>query len=468
MSGELKEYCGLVGVFGHPEAANLVYLGLYALQHRGQESAGIVSYNNGELYIERGMGKVAELFTEERLRKMPGQVAIGHVRYSTAGDSSINEAQPLVVRYSEGQMAVAHNGNLVNAEQIREQLVEDGSIFQSTTDSEVIVHLIARSRQDTFADRIIDSLNKIKGAFSLIFQKGEELIVVRDPYGFRPLCLGSLGDSTYVVASETCALDLIEAKFIREIEPGEMLIINKSGLHSQRPFPPAPLRFCVFEYIYFARPDSVLNGKSVHLVRKEFGRQLAKETGVEADLVISVPDSGTSAALGYAKEACLPYDLGLIRNRYVGRTFIEPKQAIRHFGVKVKLNAIREVLRHKRVIVLDDSIVRATTSRKIVKMIRAAGAREVHMRIASPPVIDPCFYGIDIPTRMELVAATHSADEIRRYITSDTLGYLSVEGMNKALGLNGDDICAACFTGKYPIEFPMEKVTQLRLFDRFR
>ena len=468
MDKKLHEYCGLVGIYGHPEAANLAYLGLYALQHRGQESAGIVSHHKGTLKVEKGMGRVADVFSEERLQRLPGKLAIGHVRYSTAGDSDVKEIHPLVVRYSEGEMAVAHNGNLVNADQIRDQLVEDGSIFQSTTDSEVIVHLISRSRENTFVDRIIDSLNKIKGAYSLLFLKDNKLIAVRDPYGFRPLSLGVIGESSYVVVSETCVLDLIEARFIREIEPGEMLIISESGLISQKPFIPKPKRFCVFEYIYFARPDSILNGKNVHNVRKEFGRQLARETKVEADLVIAVPASGTSAALGYAEESKLPFDLGLIRNRYVGRTFIEPKQSIRHFGVKVKLNAIQDVLRDKRVVVIDDSIVRATTSRKIVRMIRDIGAKEIHMRIASPPVKWPCFYGIDTPTRKELVAATHSLEEIRHYITSDTLGYLSIPGMNKAVGSDGDDICQACFTGDYPVDFPSEKVTQLRLFDQFR
>ncbi len=446
----------------------MAYLGLYALQHRGQESAGIVTHYNGELKMERGMGRVADIFNEERLEKLPGEVAIGHVRYSTAGDSGINEVHPLVVRYSEGEMAVAHNGNLVNAEQIKEQLVEDGSIFQSTTDSEVIVHLIARSRETSFSDRIIDTLTSVKGAYSLLFLKDGQLVAVRDPYGFRPLCLGSLGESSYVIASETCVLDLIEAKFIREIEPGEMLIIDESGIISLMPFATQPNRFCVFEYIYFARPDSMLLGKTVHLVRKEFGRQLARDHMERADLVIPVPDSGKSAALGFAEEAGIPFDFGLIRNRYVGRTFIEPKQSIRHFGVKVKLNAIRDVLEGKRVVVIDDSIVRATTSRKIIKMIKDAGAREVHMRIAAPPVQYPCYYGIDMPNRKELIAATHSLEEIRRYITSDSLGYLSVSGMNKALESTGDGFCQACFTGRYPIDFPAEKAVQLRLFDRFR
>lgn len=460
MEGRLKEYCGLVGIYGHSEAARLAYLGLYALQHRGQESAGIISWDGHELKTERSMGLVAEVFTEERLDRLPGEVAVGHVRYSTAGDSSLNEAQPLVVRYSGGVMAIAHNGNIVNALQIRERLVEEGSIFQSTSDSEVIVHLIARSRQKSFADRIIDALSRVSGAYSLIFLNGDELIAVRDPYGFRPLVLGSLGDSSWVVVSETCALDLIEARFVREIEPGEMLIINRQGMFSRKPFAAEPQKFCVFEYIYFARPDSDLRGKNVHLVRKEFGRQLARETKVDADLVIAIPDSGTSAALGFSEESGIAYDLGLIRNRYVGRTFIEPRQSIRHFGVKVKLNAVRDVLCGKRVIVIDDSLVRATTGRKIVKMIRAAGAREVHMRIASPPMRYPCYYGIDTPTRRELIASTHSVEEICRYITSDSLAYLSIEGMKKAIDSKEEDICLACFTGEYPIFFPGEEIIQ--------
>lgn len=460
MEGRLKEYCGLVGIYGHSEAARLAYLGLYALQHRGQESAGIISWDGHELKTERSMGLVAEVFTEERLDRLPGEVAVGHVRYSTAGDSSLNEAQPLVVRYSGGVMAIAHNGNIVNALQIRERLVEEGSIFQSTSDSEVIVHLIARSRQKSFADRIIDALSRVSGAYSLIFLNGDELIAVRDPYGFRPLVLGSLGDSSWVVVSETCALDLIEARFVREIEPGEMLIINRQGMFSRKPFAAEPQKFCVFEYIYFARPDSDLRGKNVHLVRKEFGRQLARETKVDADLVIAIPDSGTSAALGFSEESGIAYDLGLIRNRYVGRTFIEPRQSIRHFGVKVKLNAVRDVLCGKRVIVIDDSLVRATTGRKIVKMIRAAGAREVHIRIASPPMRYPCYYGIDTPTRRELIASTHSVEEICRYITSDSLAYLSIEGMKKAIDSKEEDICLACFTGEYPIFFPGEEIIQ--------
>ncbi|MEW5804019.1 MAG: amidophosphoribosyltransferase [bacterium] len=461
MHGKLKEYCGLVGIYRAPEAAKLAYLGLYALQHRGQESAGIISWDGHEMKIERGMGHAADVFTEERLERLSGDIAVGHVRYSTAGDSSIIEAQPLVVRYSDGLMAVAHNGNIVNALQIRESLVEEGSIFQSTSDSEVIVHLIARSRQKSFADRIIDALQKINGAYSLLFLKDDELIAVRDPYGFRPLCLGSLGGAP-VIVSETCALDLIEAQFVREIEPGEMLIINRHGAFSQKPLTPQPEKFCVFEYIYFARPDSVLRGKNVHVVRAEFGRQLARETKVDADLVISIPDSGTSAALGFSEEAGIVYDMGLIRNRYVGRTFIEPRQSIRHFGVKVKLNAVKDVLRGKRVVIIDDSLVRATTSRKIVKMVQAAGAQEVHMRIASPPVRYPCFYGIDMPTRKELIASTHSVEEICRYVTSDSLEYLSIEGMKNALGCSDkNDICHACFTGEYPISFPGEEITQV-------
>ena len=460
MHGKLKEYCGLVGIYGAPEAAKLAYLGLYALQHRGQESAGIISWDSHELKVERGMGHAADVFTEERLERLPGEIAVGHVRYSTSGDSGLNEAQPLVVRYSDGVMAVAHNGNIVNALEIREQLVEEGSIFQSTTDSEVIVHLIARSRQKSFADRIIDALQKINGAYSLLFLKGDEMIAIRDPYGFRPLCLGSIGDSSLVVVSETCALDLIEAQFIREIEPGEMLIINRHGMFSQKPLAPQPEKFCVFEYIYFARPDSIIRGKNVHVIRKEFGRQLARETMVDADLIISIPDSGTSAALGFSEESGVAYDMGLIRNRYVGRTFIEPRQSIRHFGVKVKLNAVKDVLRGKRVIIIDDSLVRATTSRKIVKMVRAAGAKEVHMRIASPPVKSPCFYGIDMPTRKELIASTHSNEEICRYITSDSLAYLSMDGVRKAIGSNREDTCHACFSGEYPVCFPGEEITQ--------
>ncbi|MBN2373344.1 amidophosphoribosyltransferase [bacterium] len=464
MSGTLKEHCGVVGIYNHPEAANLAYLGLYALQHRGQESAGILSLDGNKMFIEKGMGKVADVINQARLAQLPGSAAIGHVRYSTSGESSLAESQPLMAKYASGTIGITHNGNLINAERIRSLLVEDGSIFQSTTDSEVIVHLIARSRAAGFAQRVIDSLSKIEGAYSLIFLTETQMIGTRDPHGFHPLALGRIGDG-YCIVSETCAMDLIGATLIREIDPGEMVIIDETGIKSFRPFPSQKTRFCVFEYIYFARPDSTIHGLNVHMVRKEFGRQLARESAVDADVVISIPDSGTSAALGYAEESGIPYDIGMIRNRYVGRTFIEPKQSIRHFGVKLKLNPVKELLSGKRVIVIDDSIVRATTSKKIVSLIRGVGAREIHLRISSPPTCFSCYYGIDTPTRQELIASSHTKDQICSYVEADSLEYISVEGMRRSVGPMGDKICDACFTGDYPLPVKEEHFVQLRLFD---
>ncbi len=465
MGLKLHENCGLVGIYNHAEAANLTYLGLYALQHRGQESTGIASCEDNKIYLEKGMGKVADVFfNRSRLAQLPGRMAIGHVRYSTAGDSSLAESQPLLFKYANGTVAVAHNGNLINAELIRKRLVEDGSIFQSTTDSEVIVHLIARSKAVGLVQKIIDALSKIKGAYSLLFLTETEIIGMRDPYGFRPLALGKIGKG-YCLVSESCALDLIGAKLIHELEPGEMVIINNKGVDSFRPFPAENATFCVFEYIYFARPDSTLNGLNVHMVRKEFGRQLAREFKLDADLVIPIPDSGRSAALGYGEESGIPYDIGMIRNRYVGRTFIEPQQSIRHFGVKLKLNPIKELLKGKRVIVIDDSIVRATTAGKIISLIRGVGAREVHMRISSPPICYSCYYGIDIPTREELIASSHTKEQISRIIGADSLEYLSVEGMRKSIGQMGNMICDACFTGNYPLPREKEHFIQLRLFE---
>jgi amidophosphoribosyltransferase len=462
------EECGVVGIYGHPEAANLAYLALYALQHRGQESAGIASSNGQTLLVHRGMGLVADVFDEKIIRRLEGSLAIGHNRYSTAGSTILKNSQPLVVKYTHGSLAVAHNGNLVNAEELRARLEVHGSIFQSTVDSEVILHLIAASRADRLVDRIIEALWQVRGAYSLVFLSEAELVAVRDPYGFRPLVLGRLKDAdhdSYVVTSETCALDLIGAKYEREVAPGEVLSFSSQGMVSYSPFPHEPASRCVFEYIYFARPDSLLYGQSVYHARKAFGRQLAREAPVTADIVIPVPDSGVPAALGYAEEAGLPFEMGLIRNHYVGRTFIEPQESIRHFGVKVKLNAQPRVLQGKRVVVVDDSIVRGTTSRKIVKMIRDAGATEVHLRISSPPTIGPCFYGVDTPTRRELIASSHSVQEIRRYVTADTLAYLSHEGMYAALKEDSRGFCDACFTGRYPVplgESPKGK--QLPLF----
>ncbi|HHD10844.1 MAG TPA: amidophosphoribosyltransferase, partial [Deltaproteobacteria bacterium] len=396
MSDRFHDECGIVGVYNHPEASNIAYLGLYALQHRGQESAGIVSSDGKKLYSHKEMGLVADIFTGGILKKLPGKNAIGHVRYSTAGESHIRNAQPFVVDYARGSIAIAHNGNLVNARLLRDELEAYGSIFQSDMDTEVIMHLIASSKEGTLTGRLVHALSKLKGAYSLVILTDSCLIAIRDPYGFRPLVLGRLKDG-WVVASETCAFDLIEADYLREIEAGELLIIDEKGLTSHKPFPQVPYSPCIFEFIYFARPDSNVFGANVHSVRKNLGRELAREHPVEADVVIPVPDSGVGAAIGYAEESGIPFDMGLVRNHYIGRTFIEPQDSIRDFGVKIKLNPVRDVIDGKRVVVVDDSIVRGTTSRKIIKMIRDAGAKEVHLRISSPPTIASCFYGIDTP-----------------------------------------------------------------------
>jgi len=464
MFDKFHEECGVFGIFGHPDAANLTYLGLYALQHRGQESAGIVSSDGKRLYGEKAMGLVADIFTEERIKRLPGHMAIGHNRYSTTGDSTAINIQPILVNFALGGLAVAHNGNLVNAGILKDELEAYGSIFQSTMDSEVIIHLIAQSRMPTLHERIIDALSHVQGSYSLLIITEEELIAVRDPNGFRPLSLAEL-DNAYVVASETCAFDLIEATHIRDIAPGEMIVINSQGIRSSFPFKPAEPSHCIFEFIYFARPDSMVFGQNVYTIRKNFGRQLARESGIEADVVIPVPDSGVPAALGYSEESGIPFDTGLIRNHYVGRTFIEPRQTIRHFGVKIKLNPVKDALKGKRVVVVDDSIVRGTTSKKIIKMIRNAGAAEIHMRISSPPTSFPCFYGIDTPTRQELIASTHSIEEIRKYITADTIGYISMDGIEKVVP-HRMNYCSACFDGEYPVPFPGEKMLQLGLFDK--
>jgi amidophosphoribosyltransferase len=457
--------CGVFGIYGHPEAANMAYLGLHALQHRGQESAGIVTSDGEQLRAHRAMGLVQDAFTQEQLAKLPGRTAIGHVRYSTAGGSYIKNAQPIAVDYARGSLAVCHNGNLTNAEELRTELEERGSIFVSDTDTEVFVHLVAMSKEIAVEDRIADALSRVKGAYSLLFLTEQAIVAMRDPMGIRPLCLGSLagdGRDAYVLASEPVAFDLIGATYVRDVEPGEMIIVDASGLRSARPLASAPPRMCSFEYVYFARPDSQLGGKSVYEVRKALGRSLAREHPIEADVIVPVPDSGVPAAIGYAAERNLPFEMGLIRSHYVGRTFIEPQQNIRHFGVRLKLSTVEPVLRGKRVVVIDDSIVRGTTSRKIVRMIRDAGAREVHMRIASPPTQWPCYYGIDTPTRRELIASSHSVDEIARYVTADSLRYLSLEGMLAAVGTE-DSMCHACFSGQYAIPFTPTHKRQLRL-----
>jgi len=453
---KMTENCGIIGVFGHPEAANLTYLGLYSLQHRGQESAGIVSSDGRTLRPYRGMGLVSEVFTPEAMRRLRGDRAIGHVRYSTTGSSHIRNAQPFTVEYTLGGLAIAHNGNLTNAEPIRDDLVAHGSIFQSTMDTEVIVHLIAHAREPVFVDRLITALRRIQGAYSLVFLSGDQLIALRDPNGFRPLNLGRLGHAS-VVASETCAFDLMDARYVREIEPGEIVVIDKKGSRSVKPFGRTEPTPCIFEFIYFARPDSLIFNQSVYAVRLRLGRQLAREHPAQADMVIPLPDSGFPAAIGYAQEAGIPLEMGLIRNHYIGRTFIEPEQSIRHFGVKVKLNAIRDVIRGKSVVLVDDSVVRATTGRKIVKMVRQAGASQIHVRISSPPITHPCFYGIDTPLKEELIAATHTIDGVRDYLEADSLGYLSLEGLKACMGENGCRFCHACFTGDYPVPIPSQQ-----------
>ncbi len=464
MADRFHDACGIFGILGSPEAANLTYLGLYALQHRGQESAGIVASDGRSVHLEKAMGLVADVFSEARLRRLQGDLAIGHVRYSTTGSSHLKNAQPIVASYRHGTVALAHNGNLVNAQSLKTELEGQGSIFSSSTDSEVVVHLIARSRSDDLVEAAAEALGRVSGAYSLVIMNETELLGIRDPRGFRPLSLGRLGDA-WVLASESCAFDLIDATFVRDLEPGEFLHITPRGMKSYFPMPPSPPAQCIFEYIYFARPDSLLFGQNVATVRRALGRRLAQEAPAEADLVIPVPDSGVPAALGFAEESSLPFDHGLIRNHYVGRTFIEPKQNIRHFGVKIKLNPVREILEGKRVVVVDDSIVRGTTSRKIVTMVRSAGAREVHMRISSPPTLSPCYYGIDTPTRRELIASSHAVDEICRYIRADSLGYLTLQGLLKSVGKE-TGFCHACFSLLYPVPFPTEDQTQLTLFEQ--
>lgn len=462
---KFQDECAVFGIYGHKEAANLAYLGLYALQHRGQEASGIVSNDGEHFHIEKGQGHVADIFSQQALARLPGTMAIGHNRYSTAGGAGLKNVQPLNVNFAFGNLAVAHNGNLINAAMLRSELEAYGAIFQSTSDTEVIIHLIAHSRADTLLERVIDSLTQVRGAFSVVLMTDQGIIAARDPHGFRPLCLGRFRDA-WIVASESCAFDLLDAEYVREIEPGELVVLDHQGVTSYMPFASSKPAMCVFEYVYFSRPDSrIFGGRAVYSIRKAFGRQLAQEFMVPADIVIPVPDSGVPAALGYAEGSGIRFETGLIRNHYVGRTFIEPEQSIRHFGVKVKLNAVPEVLEGKRVIVVDDSLVRGTTSRKIVKMLRHAGAKEVHMRISSPPIVSPCFYGIDTPTKKELIASSHTTEEIRRYITADSLAYLSLEGMLKAAPGTPEQYCNACFTERYPISFTRAEELQLGLFE---
>ncbi len=457
--------CGVFGIHGHPEAARISYLGLYALQHRGQESCGIVSSTGREHFVHRSMGMVADTFGEKTLNRLEGRHAIGHVRYSTSGGSLARNAQPICATTDAGPVAIAHNGNLVNAPAIRRELEGRGAIFSSSSDSEVILHLLARSREGTLEDRLIDALSRVKGAFSLCMLTRDSLVVARDPNGFRPLSLGRL-DGGWIVASETCALDLIGARFERDFEPGEVAVIRRGRIRSLRPFTGASREtFCVFEYIYFARPDSNLMRHNVYAFRKELGRVLARENPVGADMVVPVLDSGTAAALGYAEESGIPYEQTLIRNHYVRRTFIEPTQSIRHFGVKVKHNAITGFVTGKRVLLVDDSIVRGTTLTKIVAMFRNAGAREVHVRVSSPPIIGPCHYGIDTPTREELIAHQHTPEQIRELMGADSLAYLSLEGLRRSAAQLKHGVCDACFSDEYPVSPDAhEAVPQLTLF----
>jgi amidophosphoribosyltransferase len=457
------EECGVFGVWNVPDAAAVTALGLHALQHRGQESAGIVSFDGDKFHSHRGLGSVGDNFGDQKvIDRLPGRTAIGHNRYATTGDTILRNVQPLYADFEFGGFAVAHNGNLTNAHVLRRALVRRGCLFQSTTDSEVFIQLIAISLYSTVVDRLIDALKQVIGAYSLVALSNEAMMGIRDPRGVRPLILGRIGiegTGGWVLASETCALDIVNADFVRDVEPGEIVVINDQGVHSIRPFTRAPERFCVFEYVYFARPSSLMEGTSVYEARKRIGRELALEAPVDADIVVPVPDSGVPSAMGYSKESGIPFELGIIRNQYIGRTFIEPSEHIRHLGVKLKHSANRPILKDKRVILVDDSIVRGTTSKKIVEMVRAAGAREVHMRISSPPTTHSCFYGIDTPERSQLLAASHDVDQMAKLIGADSLAFVSIDGLYRALGKAGRDpdkpfYCDACFTGDYPIALP--------------
>ncbi len=448
-----KHYCGVFGVYGHPKAAELTYYGLYALQHRGQESAGIVTSDGRQFYTHKGMGLVPQVFRGNVLQEMPGLMAIGHTRYSTTGSSHLRNAQPLTVDCARGQIAIAHNGNLTNAARLRAELEARGSIFQTTVDSEIILHLLAQPAQQGEPNNLVRSLHRIEGAYSLVIMTESELIGVRDPHGFRPLCLGRI-DGAWVLASETCALDLIHAQYVRDVAPGEIVAINRDGLTSWQAFPDHTQRaFCIFEYVYFARPDSAIASRSVYQVRVEMGRQLAREFPIAADIVVPVPDSGNCAALGYSLESGIPFEMAFVRNHYVGRSFLQPSQLIRDFDVRVKLNLIEELVKGKRVIVVDDSIVRGTTCRTRVNNLKEAGAREVHVLVSCPPHRHPCVYGIDFPDRNKLMAANYSLEEIRSYLNADSLNYLSQAGLLQATGLPANAFCMACYDGHYPVHF---------------
>jgi amidophosphoribosyltransferase len=456
-SDKFREECGVIAIYAHPEAEKLAYLGLHALQHRGQESAGIVTSDGMTLHPYKAMGLVADIFTEEVLSQLHGTLAIGHTRYSTAGDSALLNAQPILVQSNKGRVALAHNGNLVNAPEIRARLETQGSIFQTNSDTEVIVHLIALSKEHTLPEAMADALRRVEGAFSLVMISPDRIFAARDPRGFRPLAMGRIPrqegqkQDTIVFASETCAFDLIGAVYEREVKPGELIVVGPEGITSRFYASAAPQSSCIFEHVYFSRPDSLVFGRAVQDSREELGRQLAREAPADADIVVPVPDSGVTAAMGYASESGIPFRFGLIRNHYIGRTFIEPRQTVRDFGVKLKLNPVRSLLEGKRVVLIDDSIVRGTTSRKIVRMIRNAGAKEVHMRISCPPTISPCFYGVDTPSKKELIAANKSVEEIRDFIGAESLAYLSLEGLKKACDDGAHTrYCTACYTGSYP------------------
>jgi len=446
--------CGIFGVINHREAARLTYLGLFALQHRGEESSGIVAYDGKREYFHKGMGIVGDVFAERKLKSLKGALAVGHVRYSTTGSSFEDNIQPFMVLHKKGHIAIAHNGNLTNTLELRRNLEDKGSIFQTSMDSEVIVHFLAKSKKSTVKERVIEALSRLEGAYALVLMVDGVLVGARDPYGFRPLCLGRV-DGAYVLASETCALDLIQAQYIRDVEPGEIVFIAKNGeIESVKPFGRQKHAHCIFEYIYFSRPDSNIFGHNVYLVRKHLGRQLARECFVDADIVMPIPDSGNYAAMGFAEESGIAFEVGMIRNHYVGRTFIQPSQDIRDFRVRVKLNPIRDVLKGKRVVIVEDSIVRGTTSKSRVRTLREAGAKEIHMRVSCPPIISPCFYGIDFPTKRELIASKASVEWIRDFIGLDSLRYLSMQGMLKSMPFAADSFCTACFSGSYPTDIP--------------
>jgi amidophosphoribosyltransferase len=446
----IHEECGVFGIYGARRAAELTYLGLYALQHRGQEGAGIVSSDGEKMYEHKGPDLVNDVFeSKDSLAKLKGKIAIGHNRYSTTGSSSVVNIQPILIKYKGKQLAIGHNGNLTNSYTLRNRLGKKGSIFQTTSDSEIILHLIARSKKEKVADEITEALSYVKGAYSLVFLTKDSLIAARDPFGFRPLALGKVNNA-WVVASETCAFDMIGARYVRDVQPGEIVVINREGLSSLYPFKKVKHAFCIFEFIYFARPDSIIFQENVDKIRRRLGWQLAKEKPVDADLVISVPDSSNTATLGYSEESGIKYDMGLIRNHYIGRTFIHPDQEIRDLDARIKYNPVRGVLKGKKVVIVDDSIVRGTTSRKLIKMIRQAGAKEVHFRVSCPPIISPCFYGVDMPTKEELIASSKSVEEIRKFLNVDTLEYVSLDGMLSMHSLHKEDFCVACFSGKYP------------------